>query len=98
MPEERKQFMRDSLDTAKAMAAAGKSSEEIRAVTGWFPGPYDGKMRWELPDDGAILTGKLPKLKSKLRLDEVINHPVLFDVYPNLRGREVWGGPFLGKR
>jgi hypothetical protein len=31
------QFMRDSLDTAKAMAAAGKSSEEIRAVTGWFP-------------------------------------------------------------
>jgi hypothetical protein len=49
------QFMRDSLDTAKAMAAAGKTSEEIRAVTGWFPGKYDGKMRWEVPDDGAIL-------------------------------------------
>jgi hypothetical protein len=63
MPEERKQFMRDSLDTAKAMAAAGKSSEEIRAVTGWFPGPYDGKMRWELPDDGAKL--RLTEFRSK---------------------------------
>jgi hypothetical protein len=46
-------FMRDALDTAKAMAAAGKSSEEIRAVTGWFPGLYDGKMRFELPDNQA---------------------------------------------
>jgi hypothetical protein len=49
------QFMRDSLDTAKAMAAAGKPSEEIRAVTGWFPGKYDGKLRWEIPDAGAKL-------------------------------------------
>jgi hypothetical protein len=47
------QFMRDSLETAQAMAAAGKTSEEIRAVTGWFPGKYDGKMRWEIPDEGA---------------------------------------------
>lgn len=49
------QFMRDSLDTAKAMSAAGKTSEEIRAVTGWFPGKYDGKMRWEVPDEGATI-------------------------------------------
>jgi hypothetical protein len=47
------QFMRDSLDTARAMALAGKPSEEIRAVTGWFPGKYDGKMRWEIPDNKA---------------------------------------------
>jgi hypothetical protein len=51
------QFMRDSLDTAKAMAAAGKSSEEIRAVTGWFPGPYDGKMRFEVSDNKASFVG-----------------------------------------
>jgi hypothetical protein len=47
------QFRRDSLDAARAMAAAGKTPEEIRAVTGWFPGKYDGKMRWEIPDDKA---------------------------------------------
>ena len=50
------QFMRDSLDAAKAMAAAGKTSEEIRAVTGWFSGKYDGKMRWEIPDRNAKIT------------------------------------------
>jgi hypothetical protein len=58
------QFMRDSLDTAKAMAAAGKDSEEIRAVTGWFPGKYDGKMRWELPDEGASI--KAPAVLQRL--------------------------------
>jgi hypothetical protein len=57
------QFMRDSLDSARAMAAAGKTSEEIRAVTGWFPGKYDGKMRWEIPDKGASLTDKWRQLK-----------------------------------
>jgi hypothetical protein len=50
---ERRKFMADSLDAAKAMAAAGKSSEEIRAVTGWFPGTYDGKLRYEIPDSKA---------------------------------------------
>ena len=84
------QFMRDSLDTAKAMAAAGKTSEEIRAVTGWFPGKYDGKMRWEVPDNEAKLR-RLPAIGKKLTLEEVIDHPALFEAYPNLRNREVWG-------
>lgn len=56
-------FRRDALETARAMAAAGKSSEEIRALTGWFPGKYDGKMRWEIPDQDA----KLLPIFSELR-------------------------------
>lgn len=76
------QFMRDSLETAKAMAAAGKTSEEIRAVTGWFPGKYDGKMRWEIPDEGA----KLHKdWQSKDTVGEAIDHPDLFRAYPEAR-------------
>lgn len=51
------QFMRDSLETAKAMAKEGKDSETIRAITGWFPGKYDDKMRWEVPDEKAIIKG-----------------------------------------
>ena len=51
------QFMRDSLEAAKAMAKEGKTSEVIRAITGWFPGKYDDKMRWEVPDEKAIIKG-----------------------------------------
>jgi hypothetical protein len=58
------QFRRDSLEAAKAMAAAGKSSEEIRAVTGWFPGRYDGKMRFELPSDEIKLKPALVSLRN----------------------------------
>ena len=50
--------MADSLDAAKAMAAAGKSSEEIRAVTGWFPGLYDGKLRYEVSDKNASFVSR----------------------------------------
>jgi hypothetical protein len=71
------QFMRDSLDTAKAMAAAGKSSAEIRAVTGWFPGKYDGKMRWEIPDNEATLrldAFRAARLKGESAQDIARNH------------------------
>lgn len=83
LPDERKQFMRDSLDTAKAMAAAGKSSEEIRAVTGWFPGKYDGKMRWELPDDRASLK-KSETITAGYPAKQVLSHDSLFEQYPEL--------------
>jgi len=101
--------MRDSLDTAKAMAAAGKTSEEIRAITGWFPGKYDGKMRFEVPDEGATWNRELDwneagKSSSKpsfygafsnlrgddlsirtLPLSSVLNHPALYEAYPDLK-------------
>jgi hypothetical protein len=85
------QFMRDSLDTAKAMAAEGKDSETIRAVTGWFPG-MDGKMRWEIPDEGVSLQ---PEWSNATRLGDLVNHPALFEAYPELAESPVefrrWG-------
>ena len=82
MDEEKRSMMKDSLETAKAMAAAGKSSEEIRAVTGWFPGKYDGKMRYEVPDCNA----KLKKgWEGAATLGDVIDHPELFSVYPQAK-------------
>ena len=86
------EFMRDSLDTAKAMAAAGKTSEEIRAITGWFPGKYDGKMRFEVPDEGATLVeskdwiahGGSTSTERGSRLKDVINHPELLAAYPEV--------------
>ncbi len=77
------QFKRDSLEAARAMAADGKTSEEIRAVTGWFPGKYDGKMRWEIPDAGAKLR---PDFGKAGKVYDLIDHPTLFDVYPSIAG------------
>ncbi len=88
------QFMRDSLDTAKAMAAAGKPSEEIRAVTGWFPGKYDGKMRWEIPDNGAKLKIGEVKKGHTLKLSAVLDHPALFAAYPQLEDVSVVFGDY----
>ena len=88
LPEERRQFMRDSLETARTMAAAGKTSEEIRAVTGWFPGKYDGKMRWEIPDEGARLNRVISKEfanneRASVKLGDWLDHPQLFEAYPD---------------
>jgi predicted transcriptional regulator len=106
---EMSQFMRDSLDAARTMAAEGKTSEEIRAVTGWFPGRYDGKMRWEIPDNEAAWVrgldwkeagkssakpsfyGAFSNLRGDdfspgtLPLASLLNHPALYEVYPDLK-------------
>jgi len=94
------QFMRDSLDTAKVMAAAGKDSEEIRAVTGWFPGKYDGKMRWELPDDAVSLdTREWLNIDSNFptKLGDLLNHNDLFEAYPEASEIEVLRYDDFGK-
>jgi hypothetical protein len=89
------QFMADSLKTAQAMAAAGKSSEEIRALTGWFPGLYDGKMRWEIPDNKAFAKNVMlavgqdmsrfdAGMSVQVDLGSLMSHPELFAAYPGL--------------
>jgi hypothetical protein len=83
LSRERRKFMADSLDAAKAMAAAGKSREEIRAVTGWFPGFGKGneKLRYEVPDTNAEFTKK--GFGKSGKLDSVLIHPDLYEVYPD---------------
>jgi hypothetical protein len=68
------------------MAATGKTSEEIRAVTGWFPGKYDGKMRWEVPDEGAKLKSNFGKAT---KVSDLIDHPALFAAYPSIADTKV---------
>lgn len=92
------QFMRDSLSAAQDMAAEGKDPETIRSLTGWHPGKYDGKMRWEIPDNRAIIKGEgtaqelvdryYPIAKQRdakipaPELQDILRHPALYDAYP----------------
>lgn len=91
-------FMRDSLDAARSMAADGKKAEEIRAVTGWFPGRYDGKMRFEIPDQAAkidVARDSLedPRETAETRLSQILDHRALFEAYPDARNIRVEFNP-----
>jgi ribosomal protein S18 acetylase RimI-like enzyme len=90
MSEPQKNFLK----TAEAMIAAGKTSEEVRAVTGWFPGKYDGKMRFEVPDD-KVKSLTPPTERSRYRLAEVMDHKALFKVYPELKDLQVKTDPSM---
>ena len=73
----------DKLEQAKAMAE-DSSSEEIYKATGWIKG-YDGKWRFEIPDNlEAISLGKLLKNKYA-ELGEIYDNPQLFEAYPKLK-------------
>lgn len=73
----------DKLEQAKAMVE-DRGSEDIYKATGWFKG-YDGKWRFEIPDNlEAISLDKL--LKNKYAdLGEIYDNPQLFEAYPKLK-------------
>ena len=80
-------FRRDSMDAARAMAASGIDSEVVRNITGWFTGMYDGKLRWEIPDQKATLNEKVflslkdkTKFKTAEKKKEAIAKGYTFEV------------------
>lgn len=92
------------LQIAKNMDENGEDSEKIRQFTGWHKG-YDDKWRFEM-DDSQMKLSKNKKLWQKpgATLGDVLEHPILFANYPQLRkmkvgygtaatlGRNVFGG------
>jgi len=103
-----KALMADQNQLAKAIAmdatgASARPGGEIQEQTGWFKG-FDGKWRFELSDRGAALTQaweNMPVSKLKkdfLTLDQVLQHPTLFQQYPQLASVRVFKLPLgLGK-
>lgn len=66
------------LGLAREMERVGATREAIWDNTGWFKG-VDGKWRFEIDDSGARLTGV-----GKGSLGEVLDHPKLYEAYPDL--------------
>jgi hypothetical protein len=83
------------LSLAKDLAAKGIGRDDIWSQTGWFKGP-EGNWRFEIPDEGMKVTGPIGEGST---LGSVIEHPQLFDAYPELRQTEMYqragtGGAF----
>lgn len=82
-----------ALDRAAGMQAAGARPESIWQGTGWGLG-RDGVLRFEIPDDAARLR---PHDGSPTNsLGSLLDHPALFDAYPQLRDVSVFHRPELG--
>ena len=95
---------RSGLSLAQQMEAMGRdavpdrfgnvmgSPEETHIATGWHRGA-DGKWRWEIDDSKAAIKPEkawnAAAYDGKARLDEVLNHPALFDAYPKLADMKV---------
>lgn len=75
------------LERAKEMLAGGTDKETVRQETGWFQG-RDGKWRFEISDADMQLryTRNIP---SYSKLGDLIDHPKLFESYPDLRNVDV---------
>lgn len=71
-----------------ARAAAGEDAEKVWKDTGWYLGK-DGKYKFEIPDEGVLISDKVVKEIAEAslvsyRLKDVLKHPALYKAYPKL--------------
>lgn len=94
LPDEEYQTAKYNLRAATAMTADGVDREKVRLATGWFKGG-DGKWRYEIDDSGmrlrnpSLSRGLMSSEDSMTPLDELVDHPALFEAYPQLRDLRV---------
>lgn len=82
-----------ALDRAAGMQAAGATPDSIWQGTGWGLG-RDGVARFEIPDNAASL--RPHDGSPATSLGSLLDHPALFDAYPQLRDVNVFHRPELG--
>lgn len=74
------------LSEAERMEKGGATAFETWLATGWHRGT-DGKWRWEINDREARLKARpAPGKGVSGRLEDLLDHPLLFEAYPHLRG------------
>lgn len=76
-----------ALKTAQQRIKAGEDPETVRRETGWHQG-YDDKWKFEI-DDSAARLSDVPLLHESKPLDSILEHPQLFNNYPELKDVEV---------
>ncbi|WP_455233387.1 ADP-ribosyltransferase-containing protein [Geopseudomonas aromaticivorans] len=90
---------RSRLAQAIAAIAAGEDAEAVRQQTGWQQGA-DGLWRFEIDDSAAAFTGAYYDLitgrRQAVALGALLDHPALFEAYPDLRHVEV-GLQYMGR-
>lgn len=76
----------DAVERAEAGESVGANSQ-VRKDTGWFLGP-DRRWRMEIDDSDATFNAETVTAMTSddvKSLDEILDHPALYDMYPELR-------------
>lgn len=81
-----------AFNSATSMFNAGKTNEEVRAITGWFK-QSDGRMRYEIPDKYAEIDpdtmAMYNDIDEPLRLSRILDHEELYRAYPEAKNIKV---------
>ena len=77
----------NALEKAKQMEQEGKTNEEIWKQTKWFK-DKNGKWKFEFTDE-LISLKNMPKPNQEYKLSDIIKHPYLFHLYPELKDYKI---------
>lgn len=81
------QFLNDNYNKALKYAENNIENEQIRKKTGWFQ-DSKGDWKFEISDEDAKIIKKLEK-NNTYRLEEILEHNDLYEMYPNLKNNKV---------
>ena len=92
--ETTKQANTKSLEEAKRLTKLGVSRDEVWRKTGWIE-DVDRNWKFEIDDSKATMAESWKDLDSKttVKLGDILDHPDLFDAYPELRDMPVTRKP-----
>lgn len=69
------------------LSSKGYKNDQILKETSWFQS--DGKWKWEIPDEYFKLKDDADLSNGEHRLSEIIDHDLIFMVYPELKNQKV---------
>lgn len=78
---------RVAIAEAESLFEQGFKNKEVYGRTGVFRGA-DGKLRFEI-DDRAATVMDVPMSGTTMRLEDYLDHPELYELYPSMRGMPV---------
>ena len=76
-----------AMNAAQALERIGMKPMDIWKSTGWSRSG-DGQLRYEIPDEGASL-GPMPPSGTTMKLGDFLDHPKLYEAYPELKNVDV---------
>lgn len=79
----------DNYKKAKQMAQNKESNEKIFKETGWYKDKVTGKMKFNFSDKDMKIVNKNYKVGQEYRLEDILIHDTLFQIYPQLRNYKV---------